>query len=631
MNCNFEGEFMRKISTILLCFLLVVTTLAGCGKTENKDGGNNTLTEITDDSSDSVTQDEVNFSETDTEQFTERDGETSYDESRAITVKLNGSSATASDNSVKISGSTVTITEDTTHIISGSLSDGMIIIDAPDTAKLQLVLNGVDITSKTSAALYIKEADKVFVTLVGENILENGGEFKSIDDSNIDGAIFSKQDVTFNGNGSLDVNSSAGHGIVGKDDIKFTSGSYNIAASSHAIGANDSVRVKNASLTLDAGKDGIHCENNDDSTKGYVYIESGTFKIESEGDGISAGNYLQVKNGTVHILAGGGYENGTKEHSDNFGNFGGGFGGGGRPAGGGGGMRGQSKTSGNITATPTATTTTDSDSSSSMKGIKSGNSMLISGGTFTIDSADDSVHSNISATINGGTFNIASGDDAIHAEDTLTVTNGKIDISNCYEGLEALHIKVSGGDIKLKASDDGLNAAGGTDSSGMGGRDEMFGGGKGGPGGGGMSANSNGSIVVSGGTLYINSSGDGMDANGTLEISGGHTTVVGPTQGDTATLDYDRSAVITGGTFIGTGASNMAQSFSDSEQGVIAVSVGSQSANTKIILKDKNGKELISYAPELSYQVVILSTPEMKSGETYTITVGTESGEFEAS
>lgn len=622
---------MKKILVLILALCLMLSTLAGCGKSESKDNnnGNNPLTEIANNSSESVTQEEIDFSNTDTEQFTDRDSKTDYDESKAVKIELSGSSAKASDNSVKISGSTVTITKDATHIISGSLNDGMIIVDAPDTAKLQLVFKSVSITSKTSAALYIKEADKVFVTLEGENILENGGEFKAIDDSNIDAAIFSKQDVTFNGSGSLDVNSSAGHGIVGKDDIKFWGGSYNIAASSHAIQANDSVRVKNASITADAGKDGIHSENSDDSTKGYVYIESGTFKIESEGDGISAGNYLQVKNGTIDILAGGGYENGTKESSGDWGGFGGGFGGGGRP--GGGGMRPQSKISGDVTVTPTATTTTDSDSSTSMKGIKSGNSMLIEGGTFTIDSADDSVHSNISATIGGGTFNIASGDDAIHAEDTLIVTNGKIDISNCYEGLEALHIKVSGGDIKLKASDDGLNAAGGTDESGMGGRDEMFGGGKGGPGGGGMSSGSNGSIVISGGTLYINASGDGLDANGTLEITGGHTTVVGPTQGDTATLDYDKTGTITGGTFIGTGASNMAQSFSSSKQGVIAVSVGNQSANTKIVLKDKNGKELISYAPELSFQIVILSTPEMKSGEKYTITVGKQSSEFEAS
>ena len=222
----------------------------------------------------------------------------------------------------------------------------------------------------------------------------------------------------------------------------------------------------------------------------------------------------------------------------------------------------------------------------------------------------------------------------------MTITAGKIDISESYEGLEALHIDVQGGDIKLVASDDGLNAAGGTDQSGTtGGRDGMFGGGPGGMGGGrpggggfgGMSGSSNGSIKVSGGTLYINSSGDGMDANGTLEISGGHITVVGPTQGDTATLDYDISATITGGTFIGTGASGMAQTFSDSRQGVVALSVGNRSAGTQIVLKDAKGNVLITHEPELNFAVVILSSPELIKGETYTIMIGSDSGEFEAS
>ena len=194
----------------------------------------------------------------------------------------------------------------------------------------------------------------------------------------------------------------------------------------------------------------------------------------------------------------------------------------------------------------TTTTTTDSVS---MKGIKAANSILISGGTFQIDSADDSIHS---------------------------------------------------------------------DEGGMGG------------GFGGMSSG-NGSIVISGGNLYINSSGDGLDANGTLEITGGYTVVVGPTQGDTATLDYDRSGIITGGTFIGTGASGMAQTFSDSKQGVVAVSVGNQPAGTQIILKDKNGNTVLEHTPELNFAVVILSSPDLVKGEAYTITVGTQSREFEAS
>lgn len=613
------GDFMKKILSILLILTLMLSLLVGCGK----DVDSNTTTESQNGTSSTVTSVEVDFSKTDADMFTDRDGKIEYDESKAVTIKLNGGAATSSSNSVKISGSKITITEEATYIVSGELTDGMLVVDAPDTAKLQIVLSGANITSKTSAALYILEADKVFLTLADgtENTLANGGSFTAIDDNNIDGALFSKQDLTINGTGSLTVTSPAAHGIVCKDDLVFTGGTYTINSASHGLDANDSVRISNSTkLTIDAGKDGIHCENTDDASLGFIYISNGTFNIEAEGDGIAAGAYMQIENGVFDLLVGGGSENGSKEHSDNFGGFMGGGHGGGRP----GAMRPDGLQS--------STTTTD-ESSTSMKGIKATNSLLVSGGTFKIDSADDSVHSDVSVTINGGTFEIASGDDAIHAEENLTITAGTFNITESYEGLEALNIKVMGGDIKLVASDDGLNAAGGTDSSGTtGGRDGMFGGGHGGGPvgmGGGMSSG-NGSIVISGGNLYVKASGDGIDANGTLTISGGYTIVTGPTQGDTATLDYDKSATITGGTFIGTGASGMAQTFSDSKQGVVAVSVGNQSAGTNITLKDKSGNTIIEYAPELSFAVVILSSPDIVSGETYTITVGLESGEFEA-
>ena len=615
------GDFMKKILSVLLILTLMLSLLAGCGNDKN-----DTPSENQDGTSSDAAPVEVDFSKNDADMFTERDNKTDYDESKAVTIKLNGTTATASSNSVKISGSKITITEEATYVVSGELTDGMLIVDAPDTAKLQIVLSGANITSKTSAALYILEADKVFLTIADgtANTLANGGSFTAIDDNNIDAAVFSKQDLTLNGTGSLTVTSPAAHGIVCKDDLVFTGGTYTVNSASHGLDANDSVRITNATLSIDAGKDAIHAENTDDNSLGFIYIGGGTIKAEAEGDGIAAGAYMQIADGTMDLLVGGGAENGTKASSGNYGGFMGGGHGGGRP--------GEMRPSGS----QSSTTTTD-ENSTSMKGLKATNSLLISGGNFTINSADDSVHSDVSVIINGGTFIIASGDDAIHAEDTLTVTAGKIDISESYEGLEALHIDVQGGDIKLKASDDGLNAAGGTDQSGTeGGRDGMFGGGMGGgkPGGmgghGGMSSNSNGSIKISGGTLYINSSGDGLDANGTLEISGGHTTVVGPTQGDTATLDYDKSGIITGGTFIGTGAQGMAQSFSDCEQGVVAISVGNQSAGTKILLKDKSGNTIIEHSPELNFAVVILSSPDIKKGDTYMVSIGSESGEFEA-
>ena len=268
---------------------------------------------------------------------------------------------------------------------------------------------------------------------------------------------------------------------------------------------------------------------------------------------------------------------------------------------------------------------TEEESSTSMKGIKAAGGLLISGGSFTIDSADDSIHSNSSVTIKDGVFEIASGDDAVHADENLTVTAGTMNISESYEGLEALHLEIQGGDITLTASDDGLNAAGGTDSSGaQGGRDGMFGGG------GSESSSSDGSILISGGTLNITAFGDGIDANGSLEITGGYTVVAGPTQGDTSTLDYDTTAQITGGTFIGTGASGMAQTFSDAQQGVISVSVGEQSAGTEVTLTDSSGNVILDVTPDLSFAVVILSSPDLVSGESYTLTVGTASEEVEA-
>lgn len=607
------------MKTRLLCILLCLGMMAAGCKSEQ------TPTEATGGTAAPV---EMDFAATDTDMFTERDERTEYDESKCTVIELNGDSASCSSNAVYLSGSDIIISADGTYLITGTLDNGTVTVNAPDNAKMQIILSDAHITSEDYAALHIISADKVFLTLADgtENSLTNGGTFNTTDEDNVDGALFSKQDLTVNGSGSLTVESPAGHGIVCKDDLVLTGGSLTVNCASHGLDANDSVRIKKATLDITAGKDGIHADNSDDESLGFFYMSSGTINIQAEGDGVSASAYAQIEEGSITLLAGGGSENSSQQSSGNYGGFpGGGMGG---PGGMGGGYPGGGRR--DVQAESASTTATTTDDSTSMKGIKTGNSLLISGGTFSINSADDGLHSNADLVINGGTFEIASGDDGVHAEETLEITACTMTITECYEGLEALHINVSGGDIDLTASDDGLNAAGGNDSSGMDGRDNGNFGGPGGMGGG-MSAG-NGSIVISGGKLHINSLGDGMDANGTLTISGGYTVVVGPTQGDTATLDYDSSAIISGGTFIGTGASGMAQTFSGSEnQGVIAVSVGNQSAGTEILLTDSDGNELISYTPELNFAVVILSSPDIAKGESYTITVGEVSGDFEAS
>ena len=544
----------------------------------------------------------------DGDMFTDRDGRTGYDADGSVRIDLNGNSAVSSSNAVRISGSTVILSEEGTYILSGTLNNGMVVVDADKNAKLQLVLDGVSIHSETSAALYIRQADKVFLTLAegSGNTLSNGGSFVAIDANNIDGTIFSKDNLTLNGSGSLTVTSPGGHGIVVKDDLVFTGGSYTVNAASHGLDVNDSVRFTDAALTVSAGKDGIHAENDDDASLGFAYISGGTLDIQAAGDGISASAYLQIEGGDFHITTGGGSANAEKKSS--------GFNGGPWNRGPG---------------TSSATDSSGSDTSS--KGLKASSQLLINGGTFSIDAADDAVHSNSDMVINGGSFEIATGDDGFHADESLTVMDGNILITESYEGLEALHLKISDGDITLTAADDGLNAAGGADGSGFGGPhgEDRFGG-RGGMGGMGGGA-SNGTLEISGGKLYIKASGDGIDANGTLAITGGYIIVCGPIQGDTATLDYDVSGTISGGTFIGTGASRMAQTFSDSEQGVIALRTGNQAAGTLITLTDASGNTLLSHTPELPYDVVILSSPDMIKGETYTVAIGTTSGDFTAS
>lgn len=542
------------------------------------------------------------------EMFTERDLDPSYDEENSVRITLNGASAEADSDSVQISEGIVTISAEGTYIISGTLDEGQIVVRVQDSEKVQLVLDEATIQCADSAALYVAEGDKVFVTLADgtENALINGGTFADEQDESIDGALFSRQDLTINGSGTLHITSPAGHGIVCNDDLVLTGGTISVSSASHGLKANDSVRMTGAlTLSVDAGKDGIHAENDEDDSLGFVYIEQGTFSLEAEGDGLSASAYMQILDGTFAITAGGGSVNGTKESSDQWGGF-------------------MGRGSGPQRQMSESEQTSSEDDSTSMKGLKAAGDLTIVSGTFQIDSADDAVHANASITVRGGTFDITTGDDGMHADDTLTITDGTIAIGESYEGLEALHVDIQGGNITLTSSDDGLNAAGGTDASGTeGGRDGMFGGG-------GMSASSGGTITISGGILNINASGDGIDANGTIEITGGYTVVCGPTQGDTATLDYDAAASISGGTFIGTGASGMAQTFSDAQQGLISVSLNAQTEGTAITLTDQDGNEIISYTPELSYAVIILSSPDIISGETYTLTAGTVSGSVTA-
>lgn len=445
--------------------------------------------------------------------FTDRDMEIGYDEETSVRIALSGDSASCGSDAVEISGSTVTVTEEGTYILSGTLNDGMIVVNAGDTDKIQLVLDQAEITNGTSAAIYVLEADKVFITTASgtTNTLSNGGEYAAVDDNNIDAVIFSKSDLTLNGKGTLTVSASAGHGIVSKDDLVFTGGTYDITAADHGISGKDSVRIAKGTYTISSGKDGIHAENKDDSSSGFLYIADGSFTIAAGGDGISAASYLLIENGTVSVTAGEGSASAV--------------------------MASDGRGFGRQGEIQTQAAAAQEEDTVSQKGIKADGTVTIASGAFVMDTADDSIHAGGDILISDGEFELKSGDDAVHSDAAVTIQGGSFSIEYCYEGIEGLSVTVDDGSFGITSQDDGINSAGGADSSGFGGgrpRQDSF------------SEGSDSFIIINGGDFTITSAGDCIDSNGDLTINGGTLQLTCSGSGNTA-LDCDGSYAVNGG------------------------------------------------------------------------------------
>ena len=242
-------------------------------------------------------------------------------------------------------------------------------------------------------------------------------------------------------------------------------------------------------------------------------------------------------------------------------------------------------------AETTEDTTTD-ESGTSTKGIKAGGGMYLNGGTYQIDSADDSIHSNANITIADGTYTLATGDDGVHADDALIVNGGTITVTESYEGLEGLTVTINDGTIDITASDDGINTAG----------EKM---------------------ELNGGYIHILAGGDGVDSNGDLTINGGEIYIDGPSDNGNNAIDYgDRSsAYVNGGTLVAIGSSGMAEVMSDSsKQKVLMIKLGEQMEAGNVVLTDSEGNVIVSYTALKTYDCGIISTAEVESGATYTLT-----------
>lgn len=546
---------MRK-KQIAGIFITGIILLSGCARSSTEPGSvqsaDETRTAETDPTNESMETGEnsektTSFEIDTSDMFSDSDRNVEYNEAESTIIQLSDEGSFCDTDTVVIDQNTVTITDEGTYLLSGSLSDGMLIVNAETTDEVHLVFNQAAISNQDSAAVYIASADKVFLTLADgtENAVSNGGVYADIDEDTIDGAIFSKADLSFNGTGKLIVTAAAGHGIVSKADLIFADGSYEISAAEHGIEGKDSVRIAEGTYEILSGKDGIHSENDEDETLGFIYLKDGIFKIQSQGDGISAGNWLLAENGTYEITTGQGgvsaeEKNSLEQHKQE-------------------------------------------EQEKSAKGIKAGAQMLLKEGTYCLDTEDDSIHSNGDVFITGGDYTLSSRDDGIHADDGAAISGGSIKISESYEGIEGLTIDIT-------ASDDGVNAAGGRDGSSMEKGQDPF-------------VSMEGAYIsISGGSLRINASGDGISS-----------------------LDYNGKAVVTGGIFASSGASGMAQNFDPSStQGIIMVTLNPQEAGTQIALKNSDGTELLSWKAEKEYSSVLISSPDIRQGERYSLTADTE-------
>ncbi len=479
---------IKKYFSIFCVLVVVLSVFSGCN-TELSQAPATTVpaTQTTPDTS------KMDFS------FTDNDLDSSYDESTATKIDISR---------------TQEISKAGTYILSGNLSNKTFTVNAGKEDKIKLVFNGVSITNENGPAIYIKSAEKVFITLAenSENSLSDGTNYSVTDeDTNLDSALFSREDLAINGNGKLTVRGNYKHGIVSKDDLIITSGVIDVTSKNTALYGKDCVKITKAHVTASAGTDAIKSDNAEDATRGFVYIQSGNYDLTSGNDGIQA-----------------------------------------------------------VTA----------------------------------------------INISDGTFKISSGDDGIHADDIFTFTKGSIDISKCYEGIEANHITVSGGNISINASDDGFNATEPSDDDSSDNNHPMqedF-------------TPTNSSVKISGGYTYIKADGDGIDSNGSINISGGVTLINGPSSGPDASLDYNGTATVTSGIFIGTSTGEMAQNFSEAKnQGAILYSFQTQQKeNTTFSICDEKDNVIVSFDSPKPYSSVIVTAPQIKEGGKYKIVVGAE-------
>lgn len=621
---------MKKFRIQILAILMASSMiLSACSSSDNTSNANDTTSEI--DMSLKTVSLGDSFSQTE---------DTSSNESQTtdiIDITLNNDTILCDSSNVSIDGSTLTITSGGSYSISGTLEDGQIVVDCSDSDKVNIILNGVDISCSSTSPIYINNADKTIITLAdsSDNTITDSRNAKTDDDTDKDisgSAIYSKDDLTINGNGNLTVTGNYNNGIVCKNDLKLSGGNITVKALNNGIKGSDSVTIKNdVSIDISCDGDGIKTDYDTTSNKdkGYIYIESGNITIKSIGDCLKADTYITIDNGTFDLTSNGGYTNGTSHNNDMGGmtppsDF--------NPNQDGdmtppsdfkpnqdGDMNPPSDFNPNQDNQNSSDTSSDSETTLKSKNISADGNITINSGTFNLNASNDCIHSNANIIINDGTFTINAGSKGIHSDYDCTINGGNIEVQNSYEGIEGTNIYVNDGTINITSSDDGFNACDNTETA---------------TGSNGFNVSSNAYLEFNGGYTYVNASGDGLDSNGDIKFNGGVVVVEGPTISADGPLDCgDDNNIITidGGTLIAGGAIGMFEipDSTSTQNTIYSVSTSAKAGDT-IVLADENNNVISAIKTSTDMSGVIFSSKDIETGKTYHIYVNpTYNGSFD--
>lgn len=520
-----------------------------------------------------VAQETINLVDLTKDVFDENDLYNDWSKANSVEVVMSDGEITSDgtqEDGVTIEGTTITLTKGGNYAFSGACQDGEIIVDSEDAENVRIILNGLTLTNTKGSAIYIKNAAKAILTSASDtsNTLTDGTDYSGAEEG-VNAAVYSQKDLTFNGKGLITVSGNYQDGITSNQDFKITAGTVNIISQDDGIVAAKGISIKNGSYNIQCGGVGLKTTSVNDG-EGFIGIESGNYNITSGLDAFNATGAIYLVNGSFTAFTGGGSTVASTDAS--WGNFG--------------------------------------DGEQTAKGLKAGAGIEIYGGSFNLDTADDGVYAGDSVEVKTGCLIISSGDDGIVAAQNIDVKGGSITVSKSYEGFEAASLNLVGGYIDITSANDGINAAGGNDTTvteeraGKNGFDRA----------------GNGEVTIEETCINIKADGDALDVAGNLTISSGSVRMRGSQESADSSVDCSGEYTLNGGViYLAGNEDEMLLPSNGTEQNIVSLQYPEQQSEDSVIcVKDSDGNLVTCFTPAASFSKVLISDSSLETKKKYT-------------